>query len=180
MAVDATHVVTGEVRMSYVTLDQPRSIEGGEPKYSVTILIPKSDAATKQRIDAAIELAKQKGLTSMFGGKIPNILATPLHDGDGYRPSDGEPYSEECKGHWVMAVSNKNKPAVVDANRNPIINASELYSGMYGRVSMDFFPYASNKKGIGVSLGNVQKLRDGDPLTSRTTADQDFGDEFDF
>lgn len=143
---DATHVVTGEVRMSYVTLNEPKSINGSEPKYSVTILIPKRDTATKARIDAAIEEAKSKGLTSKFGGKIPNILSTPIHDGDGYRPSDGEPYGAECKGCYVIALTNKNKPGIVDANRNPIIDASELYSGMYGRVSMDFFPYSSMVK----------------------------------
>ena len=181
MAVDATHVVTGECRFSYVTLNEPRSIDGSEPKYSVTLLIPKSDTATKARIDAAIELAKKKGMATKFNGKIPPILPTPLHDGDGARPSDGEEYGPECKGHWVMAVTSKNKPGVVDANRNPIINASDLYSGMYGRVAIDFYPYNTSKKGIGVSLANVQKLRDGEPLTNHTTVEDDFGDsDYDF
>lgn len=174
-----THVVTGKCRFSYVNLSEPRSIEGGEPKYSLTLLIPKSDKATKAKIDAAIEAAKQAGLSTKFGGRIPPVLPTPLHDGDGARPSDGEEYGPECKGCWVIAVSSKNRPSVVDIDRNPIMDQSQIYSGMYGRVSMDFFPYAGTKKGIGVGLGNVQKLEDGEPLTSRTTVEDDFGGEDD-
>lgn len=174
---DLTHVVTGKCRLSYVTLSEPKSIQGGEPKYSVTVLIPKSDVQTKQRIDAAIEAAKQKGVSGCFGGKAPALLSTPLHDGDGARPSDGEPYGQECKGCWVIAVSSKNRPMVVDADRNPIIDASELYSGIYGRVAMDFYPYAGQKKGIGVGLGNVQKLADGEPLVPRASVEDDFSDD---
>ncbi|MCQ4638655.1 DUF2815 family protein, partial [Anaerovorax odorimutans] len=149
---------------------------GQEPKYSCTILVPKTDTATKARIDAAIEAAKQDGAQSKFGGTVPPILAIPVHDGDGTRPSDGMPFGEECKGHWVFTASSKQAPQIVDAGVNPIIDQTEVYSGMYARVSVNFFAYNSNgRKGIGCGLNNVQKLADGEPLGGRTTAAEDFG-----
>lgn len=174
--VKATKVVTDKVRLSYVHLFTPQARNAGEdPKYSCTVLIPKSDTATKARIDAAIEAAKQEGMQNKFGGVVPPILPTPVHDGDGPRPSDGLPYGEECKGHWVINVSSKQAPQVVDVNRNPILDQSEIYSGIYGRVSMNFYAYNNNKKGIGCGLNNVQKLADGEPLGGRSSAEEDFG-----
>lgn len=171
------HVVTGRVRLSYVHLFTPyANPNGGEPKYSTTILLPKSDVATKQRIDTAIQAAIQAGVASRWNGVRPPQIAIPIHDGDGTRPSDGMPFGDECKGHWVFTASSKQPPQIVDLNLNPIINQTEIYSGIYARVSIQFFPYAnSGKKGIGCGLGNVQKLEDGEPLGNRTTAADDFG-----
>jgi len=171
-----TKVVTGKVRLSYVHLFEPYAGQG-EPKYKVTMLIPKNDFATKQRIDAAIQAAIQEGMSSKWQGVKPPNVPTPIYDGDGVKPSDGLPFSDECKGHWVMTASSKRPPQVVDISLNPIINQSEVYSGMYGRVSFNMFPYASSgRKGIGCGLGNVQKLEDGEPLAGGSTAQQDFGD----
>ena len=106
---------------------------------------------------------------------MPAVLKKPLHDGDGVRPN-GEPFGEECKGCMVMTASSKLKPEVVDGNGQAILNSAEVYAGCYGRVSLNFFPYnTSGNRGIGCGLNNVQKLRDGDPLTGRTTAKEDFG-----
>lgn len=173
------HVVTGRVRLSYVHLFTPyvNPNGNGEPKYSTTILLPKSDVATKQRIDAAIQAAIQAGITTKWNGVRPPQVAIPVHDGDGVRPSDGMPFGDECKGHWVFTASSKQPPQIVDLQLNPIINQTEIYSGIYARVSVQFFPYAvSGKKGIGCGLGNVQKLEDGEPLGGRTTAEDDFKD----
>ncbi|HEY8464208.1 MAG TPA: DUF2815 family protein [Bacillota bacterium] len=170
------HVVTGKVRLSFVHLFQPyANPNGGEPKYSTMILLPKSDTATKARIDAAIQAAITAGVSSRWNGVRPPQLAIPIYDGDGSRPSDGMPFSPECKGHWVFTASSKQAPQIVDVGLNPIINQSEIYSGVYARVSVQFFPYAnSGKKGIGCGLGNVQKLEDGEPLGGRTSAADDF------
>lgn len=170
-------VTTGKVRLSYAHLFKPYAHQPGqEPKYSTTILVPKSDVATKQRIDAAIQAAIQTGIAEKWSGVRPPILAIPIYDGDGVRPSDGMPFGEECKGHWVFTASSKNPIAVVDLNLNPIINQSEVYSGIYARVSVQFFPYNSNgKKGIGCGLGPVQKLEDGEPLGGTISAEAAFG-----
>ena len=177
---DARTVTTGEVRLSYVHLFQPYAVNpNSSPKYSVTVLVPKSDTATMARINTAVEAAKAKGKDDKWGGVIPPICPTPVHDGDGMRPSDGLPFGDECKGHFVFSVSSNpdHQPEVVDANMNPIINQSEVYSGMYGRVNLTAFAYNSNgKKGIGFSLGPVQKLRDGEPLGGgRVSAAEAFG-----
>ena len=166
---EATNVTTGKVRLSYVHLFKPyAAMQGQEEKYSVTILVPKSDTDTMARINAAIEAAKQKGISEKWNGVCPPIVPTPVYDGDGVRPSDGMPFGDECKGHWVFTASAKidYPPEVVDRMGNPIINQSEVYSGMYGRVNVNFFPYAfGGKKGIGCGLGPVQKLEDGEALS---------------
>jgi len=173
------HVVTGRVRLSFVHLFAPHANpNGGEAKYSTTILVPKSDMATKQRIDAAIQAAINAGVSSRWNGIRPPQVAIPVHDGDGARPSDGMPFGAECKGHWVFTASSKQPPQVVDLGLNPIIAQTEIYSGVYAKVSVQFFPYAnSGKKGIGCGLGNVQKVEDGEPLGNRTTAADDFGSD---
>ena len=177
----STRIVTDEVRFSFISLLKPRENQyGGDPKYSVTILLPKSDAATKQRLDAAIEAANQKGKSEKWNGVIPPAVATPIHDGDGVKPSDGMPFGEECKGNWVFTASTglDYPPKIVDLNNNPVIDATEVYSGMYGRIALNFNPYAfAGKKGVGCYIStNVQKTRDGEPLGgSAPAADQDFG-----
>lgn len=170
-------VVTGKVRLSYAQLFNPTAKKpGDDPKYSTTILLPKSDYATKQKIDAAVNAAIQAGVTSLWNGVKPPQVPIPIHDGDGVRPSDGMPFSEECKGHWVFTASSKQQPQIVDLGINPILSQSEVYSGMYARVSVRFYPYFnSGKRGIGCGLGNVQKLEDGEPLGGRTNAADDFG-----
>jgi hypothetical protein len=175
---DQQSVVTGKVRLSYVHLFTPYARpNGGDPKYSTTILIPKSDIATKQRIDAAVNAAIQHGVAERFNGVRPPVIAIPVHDGDGVRPSDGMPFGEECKGHWVLTASSKDAPDVVDINLQAILSQTEIYSGVYARVSIRFFPYAnSGKKGVGCGLGPVQKLEDGEPLGGRISAASAFGD----
>ncbi|WDL96905.1 DUF2815 family protein [Alicyclobacillus sp. ALC3] len=175
---DPKRVVTGRARLSFVHLFTPFTRQGQEPKYSVTLLIPKSDVATKQRIDAAIQAAIQEGVEKRWNGVRPPQIAFPIYDGDGVKPSDGLPFGPECKGHWVMTASCKadRKPEIVDASLNPIIDQTQVYSGMYAHVSIRFFAYtASGKKGIGCGLGNVQKVADGEPLGGGSrSAEEDF------
>ncbi|MEG1869160.1 MAG: DUF2815 family protein [Clostridiales bacterium] len=177
--INPTHVTTDKVRLSYASLFTPSvGLSGGDPKYNVTVLLPKSDTATKARIDAAIDAAKVAGAEKKWNGVVPPVVPHPVHDGDGRRPSDGAEFGPECKGHWVFTASSKQNqpPKVVDANLNPIIDQTEIYSGIYARVSVDFYPYfAGGKKGVGCGLGNVQKLEDGEPLAGRrSTPEEDF------
>ena len=171
-----TAMTTGRVRLSFTHLFEPYANNPGqEPKYSVTVLVPKSDIATKSRIDAAIAAAKQLGVTKCWNGAMPPMVAIAVHDGDGVRPN-GEAFGEECKGHWVFTASSKQPPQVVDMNLNPIINQTEVYSGCYARVNVNFFPYNSNgKRGVGIGLNAVQKMEDGEPLGGRVSAAEAFG-----
>lgn len=157
-------ITTGKVRASYVNIFQPKIPEnGGDPKYSVTLLIPKTDTATLNTIFAEIERAKQEGAQKVFNGNIPPVCRTPIHDGDGYRPS-GEAFGEECRGCMVMTASAKNQPVIVDLNMQNIITPGDIYSGCYIRASISFFAYSSNgNKGIGCGLNAVQKIMGNDP-----------------
>lgn len=176
-----TRVVTGKVRFSFVNVFEAKAFgEGQEPKYSVMLLIPKSDIGTVNRIKAAIDAAAQKGLSTKFGGRLPAILKTTFKDADKDMDQDGMIFAEKwdyTAGHYIINVSTRNQPQIVDANLNPIINPIELYSGCYGRASINFFAYNNNgNKGISAGLNNLQKLEDGEPLGSMTTAEQDFAD----
>lgn len=173
---DPMKVLTGEVRLSYCYLTAARANKPGEdPKYSVTLLIPKTDTATKADIDAAIAAAAQEAQTKIWNGVRPPMLAVPIWDGDGVRKS-GVPFGDECKGHWVITASTKNKPQVVGIdNISCELAPSDIYSGMYGRVTIRFFGYAnSGNKGVGCGLGNVLKTRDGEPLSGHASAASDF------
>lgn len=164
-----TKVVTGKARLSYVNIFQPRSgMDGGEPKYSVSLLIPKSDKATVEKVRAAIEAAKEAGKPT-WGGKVPPGLKSPLRDGDTER--DDPVYA----GHYFINATSKSKPGVVDANLQPILDAGEVYSGCYGRASINFYAYNVNgNRGIAAGLNNVQKVADGEPLGGKSRAEDDF------
>ncbi|NCB31426.1 MAG: DUF2815 family protein [Clostridia bacterium] len=173
----ATKVLTGEVRLSYVNLTTPRAAQqGGEPKYSATLLIPKTDQATMANINASIQAAYDDGVTKKWGGAHPQPKII-VHDGDGLRPS-GLPFGDECKGCWVLTASTKNKPQVVGIdNINCELAPQDIYSGMYARVTINFFAYdTAGSKGVGCGLGNVLKTRDGEPLSGGASAASDFAE----
>ena len=167
----STKVITGVVRGSYLNLFGPRAqSEGAEPKYSMTMLIPKKDTVTKEKIDKAIEAAT----AAKWPNKRPAKVVNTLHDGDGARPS-GEPFGPECKEHWVMTVTSKKKPGIVDGMKQEIINRDAFVSGDHFRVSINAYGYDnSGNKGVSFALNNVQFVSKGEPLGSHTRAEDDF------
>lgn len=173
-------VITGpKTRWSYANVWEPKSINGGTEKYSVSLIIPKSDTATLDKIHAAIEAAYQEGQAKLKGnGKtVPALAAikTPLRDGDLERPDD-----EAYKNAYFINANSPNAPGIVDADCNRILDRSEVYSGVYGRASITFYAYNANgNKGIAVGLNNLQKISDGEPLGSRASAEVDFATEDD-
>jgi hypothetical protein len=173
----ATKVLTGVVRLSYANLVTPRANQqGGEPKYSVTLLIPKSDTATKLDIEQSMKAAYEEGVSKKWGGAHPQMNQL-LWDGDGLRKS-GLPFGDECKGHWVINTSSKQKPQVVGIdNVNCELAPNDIYSGMYARVTLNFYPYdTAGSKGVGCGLGNVMKTSDGEPLSGGASAASDFAE----
>lgn len=167
----ATKVITGVVRLSYLHVWEPKAVqEGQEKKYSVSLIIPKSDKTTLAKIEKAIEAAKEEGKTSKFGGKIPAKLKTPLRDGDEEREDDAY-YADS----YFINANAKQRPGIVDAQCNPIMDQSELYSGCYAHVSITFYAYDSNgSKGIACGLNNIMKVKDGEPIGGRASAESDF------
>lgn len=168
---ESTKVITGEVRFSYMNVIEPKSVNGSEPKYSVSLLIHKSDTKTIAAINKAIEAAKQAGI-GKFGGKLPARLKLPLRDGDEERPDD-----EAYAGYYFVNANSAQKPGMVDANLNPIMDSTEIYSGCYGRASINFYAFNTNgNKGIACGLNNLMKTRDGESLSGRASAEADFAD----
>lgn len=177
---DPFKCLTGEVRLSYVHLAEKaqRMVDGkpeGEPKYSVVLLIPKTDTITKADLDSALAACADDAVRTKWGGVRPPVISQVIHDGDGLR-RDGSPYAEECKGHWVLSVSSTRKPDVVDiSNINVPLAPQDIYSGMYARVTVRAFAYNTRgNKGVSFGLGNVLKIRDGEPLSGGATASTDF------
>lgn len=172
-----TKVITGKVRFSYAQVFEPKAMnESSTPKYSISLIIPKKDKKTLDKIKAAIESAIEEGKTSKWGGKVPKNLKTPLRDGDDEREDD-----EVYAGAMFVNANSSNKPGIVDEDLNPILDKSEFYSGCYGRASINFYPYDSNgSKGIACGLNNLQKLEDGERLGGGgSTAEEDFGSDSD-
>ena len=165
----ATKVITGKVRASFVHIFEPQSVNGSEPKYSCSFIIPKSDTETIGKIQAAIEEAKQNGV-SKWGGKIPPNLKLPLRDGDIDR-SDDPNYA----GAYFVNANSNERPGVVDRRRVPITDPLEVYSGCYVRASITFYPFNTNgNRGIACGLQNIQKWCDGEPLNGRVRAEDEF------
>ena len=172
--VNPTKVVTGVCTFSYLNCWEAKSINGGSEKYSVSLIIPKSDTRTVEKIKAAIKAAYEEGQGKLKGnGKsVPALdtMKTPLRDGDRERPDD-----EAYKNSYFINANSTQKPGIVDGKLQHIIDPEEVYSGVYGRASISFYAYNTNgNKGIACWLNNLQKLRDGEPLGGHARAEDDF------
>ncbi len=174
---NSTKVITGPTtRWSYANVWEPKAINGGTPKYSVSLIIPKTDTKTIAKIKAAIQAAYRDGESKLKGNskKVPalSVLKTPLRDGDAERPDD-----EAYANSYFINANSTTAPGIVDADRQTIIDRSEVYSGVYGRASINFFAFNSNgNKGIACGLNNLQKIADGEPLGGKSRAEDDFAD----
>lgn len=174
-----TKVITGpNTRMSYANVFEPKGINGSEPKYSVSLIIPKSDKETIAKIKKAIENAYKEGQSTLRGkgGTLPKLeqIHYPLRDGDLDKPDD-----DAYKNSYFVNAKSTTRPGIVDINLNRIIDPAEFYSGCYGRASITFYAYNRNgNKGIACSLNNLQKVKDGEPLGGKARPEDDFADGF--
>ena len=173
-------VITGpDTRWSYANVWEPKSINGGAPKYSISLIIPKSDTKTVTKIKAAIEAAYQEGQMKLRGNgrSVPPLSAikSPLRDGDTERPDDSA--YQNC---YFINANSATAPGIVDKECNPVLNRSDVYSGVYGRASINFYAFNSNgNKGIACGLNNLQLIRAGEPLGSKASAESDFATDID-
>lgn len=169
----STQMVTCKARIGFANIMNPKVPMGrkdGQPKYSCTVYIPKTETACVEAMMAAKDEAAQNGVATKWGGKMPNPVKVPIYDGD--RPDAGP----EAKGCWEMRCSSTNKPGVVDENLNPILSPDAVYSGCYGRADVNFYAYNSDgNKGVAIGLNNFQKLGDGERLGGGRSAEEAFG-----
>lgn len=177
-----TKVITGPVRLSYAHLFEAYTNDPEkEARYSTAILIPKSDKRTikflKEAQREAIENAVTAGKIKLRNGKVPPAFKQTLHDGDEDADLERNP---EYAGHMYLNAASKVRPGVVDRNLDTITDSTEVYSGCFARVSLNAYCYSTQgSQGVTFGLGNVQKLRDGEPLGGRSRAEDDFDVEDD-
>ena len=167
-------VTTGKARLSYANLFTPKAAKGSDKlKYSVSVIIPKTDTATIAKVNKAIAYAKEQGKSSKWNGVIPKKLVEPLHDGDIDREDD----AAYANSYYFNAKSDR-PPIVIDRMKNEILDPLEVYSGCYARVNVSFYPYNfDGNKGVAVGLNAVQKIADGEPLGGGSVdVDAAFGD----
>ena len=169
-----TRITTKKVRFSYVRVFEPTAMnEGDTKKYSVSILIPKTDKATVKAIKDAIQSALELGKSKHFGGVLPKKWENPLRDGD--EEKDGAEY----QGMYFINAKRKEKqgaPLVINGAKQYITEKEELYSGCYGNVAISLFSYEfTGKYGVGVGLNAIQKTKEGERLDGGASID-----DFDF
>lgn len=163
LALTPTQVLTGKVRFSYLTVFEPKASDlNPELKYSVQLLIRKTDKVTVDKINAAYKAAFDEGVKSKFGGKNPDKKA-PLRDGDEKYPGDAT-----YAGMYFLNASCKadRKPAVVGPDGTPLMERTDIFSGCFGRAFINFFSYniGDKIKGVGCGLNSLQLLEQGEPL----------------
>lgn len=165
-----TKVITGRVRASYAHIFEPHSIsEDGPKKYSVSLIIPKSDTQMIETIESAVEQAKEDN-KAKWNGKIPNNLKTPLRDGDTEREED-----EAYKDAYFINANSTNAPGIVDQNKIRLTEPGTIVSGDYIRAAINFYGYNVNgSKGIAAGLNNIQLVEKGEALSGASRAEDDF------
>jgi len=157
-------------RISFANIWEAKSINGSDPKYSVSCVIPKSDKKTLAKIQKAVEAAKEEAKGKKWGGKIPPNLKLPLRDGDIERPDD-----ENYANCMFLNANSTDKPGIVDRQVTSILDPMQVYSGCYCNVSLSVYGFSSNgNRGVACGLGNIQWLKDGERLSGKADAASDF------
>lgn len=169
--INGTQIITNPVRLSYAHVFEPYGFNGGELKYSATLLIPKTDRDTL----SCIEKAQKQAYENAKGDKLKGLkfeqVKTTSRDGNDYDLEE----SPEYKNMIAINVSCKTKPGIVDQYRKPIMNSSEVYSGCWCRADIQFFAYnTAGNRGISAGLNNIQKTKDDTPLGGRSRAEDVF------
>lgn len=174
-----TKIITGLVRFSYFNGWEPKKNDDGKEKYGLSIIISKDDKVTLDKINAAVESAKQIGKDKNWKGKIPGLLKLPLRDGDAERPED-----PAYANSYFLNANSDRAPGIVgtekdkDGKPKEITDRSLVYSGCYGRVSINFYPFDGKQNGVAAGLQGIQKVKDGEPLSGGSNAKEDFNDDF--
>jgi hypothetical protein len=158
--------MTPMFRASFATLFTPRAFEGQEPKYSIVMLFDKKQDLSEMKKLAA-EALNEKWPDK---AKRPSGLKNPFRDGDVEKPGiDG------YEGKIFISANSKMKPGVVGPDCVPIITEDDFYSGCYARATVVCYAYdRAGNRGVAFGLQNVQKLKDGEPFSGRTRAEDDF------
>lgn len=173
-SIEQKKVTTPVFRVSFPQIDKPKAFGGGEPKYSVTMLLDKKVDGSK--IKDALKKAAQDQWGSNAEKVIKGLMGTkgwPIHDGDREKP-DMMGY----EGCYYVKASSKSQPGLIDKDKQEILDMRDLYAGCYARATILAYAYDNEfGKGLGFSLLNLQKISEGAKFTGKKDAADDF-DEF--
>ncbi|WP_242003495.1 DUF2815 family protein [Culicoidibacter larvae] len=158
-------IILQNVRLSYANIWKPKGIDGGEPRYSASLLMDKDvNAKDIAKLNKAIKECYDAAVPTIWGGKAPaaSKFNSPLYDGDDEADDKGEAYVNTM----FINPKSKNQPGIVDKKVQPILDQTEVYSGCYANVSVSIYAYnhPQGGKGIAFGLNNIQKVKDGEPL----------------
>lgn len=179
-AINGNTVITGEVRLSYVSLLEPSDpFNTGKLQYSARVLIPKDATDTIEALKTVKANVIKTGKDKYWGGAIPKKVTDSMVDCDVDTNQQDEIYSDkspEEKNHFAIAAKNTDAIEIVNAGMRPASD-DEVYSGVYARVALRPWIWGNNgKKGISYTLEAVQIIRDGERLggTGKTKASSVF------
>lgn len=175
-------LILKNVRFSYVRVFEPQQFNGtGDFKYSVVVLIPKTDTEQVKKIRELIETESREFIAShpKLKGVKPEVWTSPLQDGD-------KSGNDNYEGMYYLnanRLERLGKPIVIDRHKKPIETKEEMYSGCWGVASLSLFGYYSSAKmaGVAVGLNGVQKVTDDERLDGGASASdfEDYGDQDD-
>jgi hypothetical protein len=156
--------------------------EGGKKKFSVSAVWTPSLFSDRDKVLwKAIRSAMNDACLGRFKiafKDLPKNYNTGLRDGS--ERADMSGYGEGTK---FANLTTMMRPGVIDLKKNKIGpeegNADEIYAGCYCRATVTVYSYDNRSKGVAIGLMNVQKVKDGERLDSRTDAAGDFDDEVD-
>ena len=172
------NIVTPEFRVSYPNVFKAKKNDlNDKMEYSLVALFKKGADLSKLKKLAHEACVKKWGADEK---KWPKNLRSPFRDqGDREKTNDdtGQTFMPDGyeKGAFYLNLKSSQKPGVVDKNVQPILDESEFYAGCWAVASINAFAY-SQKGNSGVSFGlqNIQKVREGEPFSARTKAEEDF------
>jgi len=176
--------VFGKCRFSYCNVFEARETPSGDKKFSVSVLIPKEDEQLVAKVKKEIENAKSTGIEKGTFTKAQVAASTfklPLRDGDA--EVEGGARGPEYKGMFFFNAASKNRPGVVGRDaRTELMDADEFYSGVWGNIDVNFYPFAAKgpsgavvSRGVAAGLNNLMKTDEDARLDGRQRAEDAFG-----
>jgi len=167
-------------RLSFPNLFTAQSFDGGEPKYGCSAVFTPADFNDREKkLWSALMKAADEECRGRFRKGVKEMPANfKFGMRDGAEKADLEGYGDGTK---FCSLSTKMRPGVIDRNKDKVGpeegNDDEIYPGCYCRATVTIYSYDNKSKGIAFGLMNVQKVRDGERLDSRTDAAEDFDED---
>lgn len=158
------NIKTPEFRLSYPAITRPDAVEGGEPKYGITMLFDKRDAqnprflAMKKQVD---DILNSKEFKAKYPKGVPSTFKMPFRDGDTEKPGvDG--YS----GVIFVAARNATRPPTYLRDNSLTMEGETFYAGCYCVALVHAYDYdKGGGRGIAFSFDGIKFMRDGQPFS---------------